>query len=171
MTVVMMHGQCYATAMKIVIVYGTNSSGTQAVSAMVGDVLEKAGHTVTIKRANEPKADHLNGYDLVILGSCTWERFEGEKHLDGQLQQHMYDLVQKLQDKPMPGQKFAVFGLGDSSYMKFCEAANHLERFVEAVQGKLVIPSLRFDGFFFDLDKNRERAEEWAEGIAQKVKE
>lgn len=156
--------------MKIYLVYGTNSSGTQAVSEIIGDVLQKAGHDITIKRANEPGADALTGYDVVILGSCTWERFEGKKRLEGQLQQHMYDLVQKFQGEKMPGQKFAVFGLGDNSYTSFCAAADHLEQFVNDLGGKRIVTTLRVDSFFFDMENNRERAAEWAKKIQSVLK-
>lgn len=156
--------------MRILIVYATNSSGTQAVSEIVGGVLRDAGHAVTTKRAYESGAKTFSGHDLIILGSCTWERLEGETMLDGQLQQHMYDLVEKMSTQSFPGKRFALYGLGDSSYTHFCAAADHLEEFVKKLQGKLIVPSLRIDGFFFDLNENRKRAHRWAETLAAHVR-
>lgn len=152
--------------MRARIVYGTNSSGTQAVSEIIRQVLTNAGHVVSLTRAYEPGAQTFAGHDLVILGSCTWERFAGKQRLEGQLQQHMHALVQTMGKRSFPGQRFAVFGLGDSSYTDVCAAADHLERFVKGIGGKLVVPSLRIDGFFFDLNRNRDRAERWAKKIA-----
>lgn len=155
--------------MKILLVYATNSSGTQAVSGMVADIIRQAGHAVTVKRAYESGAKDLHKFDLVILGSCTWERFEGKERLEGQLQQHMYALVQQLQTKKFRKQKFAVIGLGDSSYTDFCGAAARLEKFVGDVGGTLIVPTLRIDGFYFDLNTNRQRVHDWAENLAASI--
>lgn len=148
--------------MKILLVYGTNSSGTQAVSNSIAETLMGAGHTVTVKRAFEDGADAFNKYELVILGSCTWERFEEKQHLEGQLQQHMHVLVEQLEKKKFRKQQFAIFSLGDSSYTDFCAAADKLEKFVHQVQGKTFFPTLRIDSYFFDLENNRQRVQEWA---------
>jgi len=160
----------YSLSMKILLTYGTNSSGTQAVSTVIGDALAATGHKVTIKRAYEEGADAFNKYQLVILGSCTWERFEGKQRLEGQLQQHMHVLTEQLAGKKFRKQQFAIFGLGDSSYTDFCAAADKLEKFVHEVQGKTFFPTLRIDSYFFDLEKNRQRVQEWAERLVTSIK-
>ncbi len=152
--------------MNVLLVYATNSSGTQAVSEIIGQAMRQAGHRVVTKRAYEPGANDFIHYDLVILGSCTWERFDGKVRLEGQLQQHMYALVQQLQGHTFRQQKFAVFGLGDSSYTSFCAAADHLEKFVQHLGGTTLVPTLRIDSYFFDLIENRRRAEDWAQKLA-----
>lgn len=152
--------------MNILITYATNSSGSQQVADIVADVLKQSGHTVTTKRAYEPGADDIGSYDFVVLGSCTWERFEEKKRLDGQLQQHMFELVGKMHDQSFPKKPFAVFGLGDSTYTHFCAAADHLEKFVSDMGGTLVAPTMRIDGFFFKLEEHRQQAEDWAKKIA-----
>lgn len=151
--------------MRILIAYASNSSGAQQVADLVGDILTTAGHTVTVKRASESGAEDFDSYDLIVLGSCTWERFEGKKRLDGQLQQHMFDLVGKMKEQLFPKKQFAIFGLGDSTYTHFCAAADHLEKFVANLGGTLAIPTLRIDRFFFDLENNRHQAEDWAKKI------
>lgn len=155
--------------MNIIITYATNSSGTQQVADIVGNVLTQSGHTITTKRAYEPGADDFGNYDLVILGSCTWERFEGKKRLDGQLQQHMFELVGKMNGQQFAGKKFAIFGLGDSTYTHFCAAADHLEKFVADLDGTTIVPTLRFDGFFFKLEEHRQQAAAWAKKIASSI--
>lgn len=151
--------------MKVLLVYGTNSGGTQAASEIIGDSLRTAGHRVVIQRANAQAIEPFQMFDLVVLGSCTWERFEGKRRLEGQLQQHMYALVQRLSGQPLPGHRFAVYGLGDTGYTNFCQAADHLERFVREVGGRLVAPTLRIDGFYFNLPANRERVRQWARSL------
>lgn len=155
--------------MRALLTYATNSSGTQQVAEIIGQVLRAAGHDLTIHRADEPGADDFGAYDFVILGSCTWERFEGKKRLDGQLQQHMYNLVQTMNGQKFPKKKFAVYGLGDTGYTHFCAAADHLEKFVQDLGGELVVPTMRIEGFFFELDKNRQAAENWAKKVAAAI--
>lgn len=156
---------CYTPSMRVLIIYATNSGGTQQVADLVAEVFRRAGHTVTLKRAYEPGADDFEPHDLVVLGSCTWERFENKKRLDGQLQQHMHDLVTAMAGQSLPEKKFAVFGLGDSGFTHFCAAADHLEKFVADLGGKLIAPTMRLDRFFFDLDRHRAQARAWAESL------
>ena len=155
--------------MKVLLVYATNSNGTQQVAEIIAAELQEKKHQVMVKRAYEPGAEQFADYDLVLLGSCTWERFEGKKRLEGELQQHMYELVQHMQTASFPKKKFALFGLGDSSYTDFCAAVDHLEKFVDHLGGTQVTKPLRIEGFFFDLDANRQRAAEWGKNLAAQL--
>ncbi len=154
--------------MTILVVYATNSSGTMLASELVRDILKQHGHTVALKRANTVGPEELKSYELIILGSCTWERFEGAQHLQGQLQQHMYELGQKLNRKNvlLPGHRFAVFALGDSSYTQFAGAADRLRELIDGVGGQLITEPLRIDGWFFHPDENEKSLTDWAEHIA-----
>lgn len=153
--------------MNILIVYGTNSSATYNVVESVGNILTVAGHHVTVQHARDTVPSKLSEpADCLILASCTWERFTAEgKRLEGELQQHMYSLVEAA--KVPAGRRFAVIGLGDSSYTEFCAAADHLESAIERWSGKLIVPTLRIDGYFFDLEKNRAQVTTWAEALVK----
>lgn len=154
--------------MTTVVIYATNSSGTRLAAELVGHVMQNLGHTVTLKRANAVAPAELKKADLVILGSCTWERFENKQRLEGQLQQHMYELQQKLYDQKvlLPGRKFAVFALGDSGYTDFAAAADHLVRLVNDLGGEVVGEPLRIDGWFFHPERNEKLLTTWAESVA-----
>jgi len=157
--------------MNIRLIYATNSGGSQEAGKIISDVLTSAGHVVTLKRANEASAEDLATPDVVILGSCTWERLDEKKQLlEGQLQEHMFAFAQSLAGKTFPQQRFAVYGLGDSSYTIFCGAADRLEELVASVQGQQVGPTLRVDGFFFHLDENQQKVRAWAEGLGKALK-
>lgn len=155
--------------MNILLVYGTNSSGTALVAETVASRLTAAGHRVTVKHARDASTDDLRQpVDCIVLGSCTWERFTPEgKRLEGQLQQHMYALLESADVNPR--QRFALFALGDSSYTDFCAAADHLEDAVQRWMGHLVIPTLRVDSYFFDLPRNRERVNAWSDELINKL--
>ncbi|MBI3572584.1 MAG: flavodoxin family protein [Candidatus Kerfeldbacteria bacterium] len=152
--------------MHVLIVYATNSSGTRQAAEIAADVLEKKGHTVTVQRAQDTEAEHISAADFVVLGSCTWEKIMPDgKRSEGELQQYMDDLKQRLKDQKFPGKRFAVFGLGDSSYSDFCAAAPMMEFMIHAWGGTLKAPTLKIDGFFFHLPENRQRVKDWADHV------
>jgi len=151
--------------MHILIVYGTNSGGTRTAAELVHDVLADAGYRVSLKSAEATEPNDFQSADLVILGSCTWERFEGSQRLEGQLQEHMFGLTRRLASVPLAGRKFAVFGLGDSSYTHFCGSVDRLTEFLDSVHGEMIVPPLRIDGFYFKPEENELRLTKWAKSI------
>lgn len=154
--------------MTTLIVYATNSSGTRLAAELAGQILQRKGHVVTLERADAVAPKELKKFDLVVLGSCTWERFEGKQKLEGQLQQHMYQLQQKLYDQKilLPGWKFAIFALGDSSYTKFAGAADHLAQLVQDIGGEIVGQPLKINGWFFHPEQNEKLLTVWTEKVA-----
>lgn len=151
--------------MNIDVIFGTNSSGTAEAARAITHILAETGHAVRLRSANETPPASVGAADLTILGSCTWERFEGKKRLDGQLQAHMHQLVEALRRRRLAGRNFAVFGLGDSSYTKFCNAASILEKFVRDAGGRQIGPTLRIDSWFFNHTANRRAAAGWAASL------
>lgn len=156
--------------MTILIVYGTNSSGTENVSQLIGGILSTAGHSVTIRRANAVDPADFLTHDVTLLGSCTWLGDVNGKTEEGQLQEHMAQLVEKCRGFRSAGQRFATFGLGDSSYDIFCGAVDKLEQFVKSLDGILVSQSLRIDGYFFDRDNNDKLVTAWTEKLLASLK-
>ncbi len=154
--------------MTTLIVYATNSSGTMLAAELASRVLQAANHTVTLKRANAVDPGDFKLYDLVVLGSCTWGLVINGQWMQGQLQNHMYDLQQKLvtEQHIFPGKKFAVFALGDSSYTHFCAAADHLQGLVNDLGGELIAEPLRIDGWFFRPKQNEKLLTDWAGSVA-----
>lgn len=148
--------------MKILIVYGTNSGGTQVASELIRDTLTPLGHVVTLVRGDMAHPETFTEFDMIILGSCTWELITKERRFEGNLQQHMIQLRTRLKGWDSQGKPFAVFGLGDSSYTNFCIAASHLEALVAQIKGRKVGDTLRVDKFFFFLDENVTKVREWA---------
>jgi flavodoxin len=80
----------------------------------------------------------------------------------------MQKLVDTLKGRKFNNKKFAVFGLGDANYMRFCAAADHLEHFVKEAEGRQLIPSLRIDSFPQSQDA---AIDAWAHRLAPLLKE
>lgn len=134
--------------MNILIAYASNSGNTLYVSERIAATLQQAGHTVTVRNIAELSPTELGDYDLTLLGSPTWLRKTADGPLEGQLTQQWYDFAERVRGANLPtGRQFAVFALGRHEYTRFCGAADELEKLVADLKGKLVIESLRFDGF------------------------
>lgn len=149
--------------MKTLLAYATYSSGTQTASLAVAEELTKQGHTVERKNIHDITPDELNQYDLIILASPSWLN-DGK---EGQPHEYFLHFIETMQGKELPGKLFAIFGLGDTAYMNFCGAVDHLEAFVKSVKGKLVIESLRIDGFYYSQAHNTDLLKSWAHKLAQ----
>lgn len=151
--------------MKILLIYATNSGGTYLASQIIEEVLTHHNHDVTGKNVREINPDELNDYQVIILGSPSWD-YQGKQ---GQPHEDYLPLLEHIRGKAFPEKLFAIYGLGDSSYTYFCGAVNHLEEVVKQMQGKLLVPSLRVDGFYFAEAKNAQLIRDWAEHLANSV--
>jgi flavodoxin I len=144
--------------MNILLIYATNSGGTQMAAQTVTDILTRGGQTVTLKQVKEANPEDLTGYDIIIFGSPSWDYKEEQ----GLPHEDYLSFIEKMKGKKFTSQKFAVFGLGDSSYTNFCGAVGHLETMVKSVEGKLAVESLKIDGFFYDQAGNEQKIKDWA---------
>lgn len=166
--------------MKVLIVFATYSQGTRLASEIIKDTLEKDGHDVTLQNIfdvdvsgnfylnKEHLLQEIARNDVIIFGSCTW--FENKK--EGQPHSGFLALVEHAKEIPFQKKRFAVFALGDASQyaVHFCGAAGHLEKFVIENGGRLMVPPLRVDRFYFNQEKNTELIRKWAGELSSRVK-
>ena len=155
--------------MKVLLLYATNSGGTFQSSEVIAGALKAANHEVVVQKVVDSKPADMQGYDLVILGSPSWDYKKDGVRMEGQVHEWYLPFFGAAQDMTMPGKSFAVYGLGDTAYTYFCGAVHFLEKFVERLQGKLIVPSLKIDGFYFDEKANKEKVTQWAQSVAQKL--
>jgi flavodoxin I len=147
--------------MNILLVFATNSGTTMTAAQTVNDKLVAKGHTVTMKEARDTTPEEFTGAQAVVMGSPSWD-FEGH---EGMPHEDWLPLMEKLKTVTLEGKPFAVFGMGDSSYKKFCGAVDHLEELVKTVKGKLVVPSLKIDKFYSDQTGNMDKINAWADSL------
>lgn len=151
--------------MQFFIGYATYSSGTLLVSEVIENELNKVGARVVRKDIRYASKNDLKQNDVIILGSPSW----WNRNKDGMPHEFMLSFMESLQGFTFPAKKFAIFGLGDTAYTRFCGAVDQLEAFVESVNGHLLVPSLRIDGFFFQQKENEKKAQEWTHNIISRV--
>lgn len=147
--------------MNILILYATYSGGTQAAGETVRDAFRKHNIAVDFKEAAQIAPDEFSGYGLIMLCTPTWD-FDGR---EGQPHEDYLRLMEKADGKSFPDKKFAVMGLGDSSYTHFCGSVDILEGFIKKLRGTIIVPSLRIDGYFYDQTKHTAAIEKWTEHI------
>src|SRR5687767_11728141 len=115
--------------MKTLVAYASNSGSTKLVAERLGHALTHHHWEVTVRDVASMTPNDLQGYELIVLGSCTWERNLPTGRLEGQLPEHMHRFAEKLAQRPpkLESDRFAIFGLGRSEYTAFCGAVNHLK--------------------------------------------
>lgn len=126
-------------------------------SQTVSDTLTKLDHSVTMKDVRDTNPDELDSYDLIILGSPSWD-YEGK---EGQPHTDFLPFMEKFKENQLKDIQFAILGLGDSSYSHFCGAVDVLTEFVQKLGGKMKPEPLKIDGFYFDQEKNTKLIQEW----------
>ncbi|HCR81436.1 MAG TPA: hypothetical protein DIV47_03085 [Candidatus Pacebacteria bacterium] len=143
--------------MNILLLYATNSGGTQQVSQMVASLLQENGHTVSVKNPKESNADELSVAGLIIFASPSWDYQDKE----GMPHEDFISLLESLKGKTLENKPFAIVGLGDSSYAHFCGAVDEFEKVVQNLKGKLIVPSLKIDGYYLHMDENNQAVRDW----------
>jgi len=156
--------------MKAFVLYGTTSGNAEFLSQFVQSGLEGAGYEVVRKNVKDADVADLMNFDLVVLGSSTWDgpKQEGlsmkeqSAHVQGRLQVDMRAFVEKMDGIDLHQKPVAVFGVGHYSYTYTCNAANLLEEAVKKANGKLIVETFRVTDV---PDLSVDAIETWASSI------
>lgn len=151
--------------MKILLAYATYSSGTQTASQLVTELLVQNKFDTTMKNIKDVSFEELSHFDFIIFASPSW----WNRDSDGMPHEFFLSFIDDAEGKKLTDKSFAVLGLGDEKFTHFCGAVDHLEEFVTKMQGKLVIESLRIDGFFFEPEKNKIKIVDWTNELMKKL--
>ncbi len=139
--------------MKSIIVYGSTTGNTEEVANYVANGLQN-NFEVTIKNVTETTPEELQEYDLIVLGSSTWN--------EGQLQDDFTPFYEQMDNINLSGKKAAVFGCGESIYEHFCTAVDILEKKLKDVGATVEVESYKIDG---DIGPHLQQVQEWASKI------
>jgi flavodoxin I len=148
--------------MNICILYATYSGGTETAAQTLLNTLKEKGHTVTISSPSTIKPGEVTQTDCTIFCTPTWD-VNGN---DGQPHEDFFKLMDAVKGQSWDGHRFAILGLGDSSYPHFCGSVDVLESFVASMKGSLALPSLRIDGFFYNQAENTQKIIAWARTLS-----
>jgi flavodoxin I len=135
--------------MNILIVFGSLLGKTQRVAQLIGTEVSKAHYKVVVKDVRDVSISDLNKYDLIILGSSTWD--------DGELQFDFRPFHKELISSNFPDKKFAVFALGSYKYPHPLMAADILVGTVYKLGGNLILDPLKLDIDHDDPEDKRDK--------------
>lgn len=152
--------------MKALILYATNSGGTYFAAHIIKTRLEENAITTTLAEARATDASAIKDHDIIVLGSNTWF-VNGE---EGQMHSWFFELKKNIGEATFETMRFAVFGLGDTSYFSFCKSVDHLENLVDSWKGKRIIASLRINRFYSDEEKKTDDVIAWTDQIIEALK-
>ncbi|MBN1331435.1 flavodoxin [Candidatus Dojkabacteria bacterium] len=137
--------------MKAIVIFGSTTGNTEEVANYVTNGLKDAGHEVTLKNVLDANPEDLMGYDLIALGSSTWN--------DGELQDDFIPFYENMTGIDLKGKKAIIFGCGESIYDHFCTAVDTLEKKLQELGAEIVAKSYKIDG---DIADDLPKVKEWA---------
>ncbi len=121
---------------QIHILVGSMLGAAEYMADALADTLKAQGHGVSIHL--EPELAQLPTEGIWLLCTST--------HGAGELPDNIQPFAQQLAQQPDLSQvRFAVFGLGDSSYDTFCQGGKTLEQLMLACQAEILWPRLDID--------------------------
>ena len=124
------------------IVFASTSGHTEYVVDALTDALKSItpDWEIGATRAEKTKPQDLLSGDVLLLASSTWNTGS----VEGQLNPHMWVLLHdKAKTLDLAGKPCACIGLGDHRYFYTARAAHHLQHYVKAHHGRLIVPTLK----------------------------
>ena len=138
---------------KISLVYGTETGNSKGVATNLAGILKQKGHQV--------KLTALNQYCLADLEKEEYFLTVVSTHGDGEAPaaaKKFYDHI--FQNKlNLSKLQFGVLGLGDSAYPLFCQTGEDIDRQLEKLGGKRLLPLQKCDTDF------KSTAQTWFEKV------
>lgn len=147
--------------MKALIIYATYAGSTYMVAEKLANIFKQRGDEVEMVKAPEVNIDNMFNYDLIIMGSPSWDTQGKEGMPHGEI----LDLMNRTGDRRFDGKNFAIFGLGNTTYDKFCGAVDHMEKFIKNKGGNVVGQPLKIDNYYLDNDIKMDQIQKWADQL------
>jgi flavodoxin I len=124
------------------VVFASTSGHTEyVVKALVGSLKSIIpGWEIKETLAEKTQPQDLLSGDVLLLASSTWNT----GGIEGQLNPHMWVLLHdKAKTLDLAGKPCACIGLGDHRYFYTARAGDHLQHYVEAHHGRLIVTTLK----------------------------
>jgi flavodoxin I len=123
------------------IVFASTSGHTAyVVDALIDSLKSTPGWEIEETVAEKAQPQDLLSGDVLLLASATWNTGGTE----GQLNPHMWALLEdKAKTLDLAGKPCACIGLGDHRYFYTARAADHLQHYIDAHHGRLIVPTLK----------------------------
>jgi flavodoxin short chain len=125
---------------KVLVLYATLTGNNRIIAQLIFNQLRKAGKNVEIKNVTEMNPADIINYDVLVLGSSTYDM--------GLVEYQFRDFILNYKDiRPdLKGKKMAIFGCGESIYQFFCGAVDKLDHTFAMYGAQNIIDHLKIDG-------------------------
>ena len=151
---------------RTLIIYSTITGNTQLAAETIEQQLKQKlpqnfVEVVPAETADLAMLKTLQPGDLCMLAASTWEGHT--------VPQDMVNVLNQIESDTtvLSGKNWVVFGCGDTSYDPyFCHAVDILSEKLSTWGVKLVIPSLKIDGFP-ELPTNQDQIVAWCDQLTQ----
>jgi flavodoxin len=144
--------------MKAIVVYGSTAGNTQFLAEYVRLGLVDGGCETEIESVKGIDFAKMLSYDLVVLGSSTWNLGKEQ----GQLQHDWRERFEEFKGLNFEGKRVGVFGVGHYHYTFTARAADILAEVVKNNNGVLLEPIFKVDDV---VDLFGENIRAWAHGL------
>ncbi|WP_297096643.1 flavodoxin domain-containing protein [uncultured Draconibacterium sp.] len=148
-----------AEAAPLMVLYGTKSGNSKTVAEELGKQLGRQNIAHRLSSMSKVKPQQLKDVERALMVVST--------HDDGEPPVKARKFYKQLQAADMPGLEqlqFAVCALGDSSYDDFCEAGKTLEKRLQELGAKGILPRKDCDEEF------AQPAVEWIKEVMTRLK-
>ncbi|RWZ58023.1 flavodoxin [Halobacillus fulvus] len=139
----------------ILIAFASMSGNTEEMADLIQSHLDEE-HRVTMEEIEDVEVSTLEDYDVVLLGSYTWN--------DGDLPYEVEYFYDDLEEVNLEGVGAAAFGSGDSIYPQFCESVYLLEERLKSSGARIIT-----EGWKVDMTPDREEDLERCQAFVQAV--
>ncbi|MCD8484979.1 flavodoxin domain-containing protein [Candidatus Woesebacteria bacterium] len=147
---------------KILVVYASISGSTKRVAEHLQQHLQERlpDAQVDILDMLVANPEAFREYDFVFIGASTYDN-----GLNPFGEVFVVSLAGREPEQMWSGVNFAVFGLGDSSYLEFCMSPDILKECAESHGGVVHEPLLRIDVLTQEWDEQQAVTGEWADNF------
>lgn len=147
------------SAPSVTILYGSQTGHAQEVAELAKQKVQAAGFKADLFAMGDYKQTRLKNDKLLLLAVST--QGEGDAPDDAR---DFYEFLHGPKAPKLEGSRFAVLGLGDSSYEKFCQAGKDFDARLNALGAQRLLPRVDCD---VDYDAPAER---WIDDVLSQLR-
>lgn len=145
--------------MAVKILYGTETGNSEELAKQACETLKKDNIDCEVSDMGDVSLNDLKSYKTVLFITSTWG--------DGDAPGNAVDLLEALQaekEKCLSDMNYAVFGIGESIYEHFCQAAIDFDEALANLGAKRLLPVEKSE------DDNESNLQEWLKNLTTKIK-
>ena len=146
------------TQEKLTVLYGSQTGHGEGVARALGDAAAAKGFAVTLKSLADFKPAQLKREKFVTFVVST--HGEGDPPDDAEL---FHEFLLSSRAPKLDGLRYAVFALGDSSYVNFCQTGREFDSRLAELGAERVLPIVECD-VEFDAEARR-----WQEDVVERL--